>query len=80
MSKMAYLYPITHCDVDDQSRKKVAVYRDFRDACLERISGESDTSIASQVHDLARYTAVFKSINEARRLEKTGKSTGRCGT
>ncbi|GLO54944.1 hypothetical protein PPUJ20066_09800 [Pseudomonas putida] len=70
MSRVAYLFPITHCDVDDRSRKKVAVYRDFRDACLERIRGESDTSIASQVHDLSWHTAVFKSLNEARRLEE----------
>lgn len=70
MSEITYRYPVSDCDVDEGCKRKIVAYREFRLTCLERIRGDSETSIASQVHDLAWHTAVFKTLNEARRLEE----------
>lgn len=69
MSDTGYRYSIDDCKFDEKTKKRVSEYRKFRDACLERIYGDSGTSIANQVHDLAWHTAVFRTLNEARRLE-----------
>lgn len=53
MSDTGYRYSIDDCKFDEKTKKRVSEYRKFRDACLERIYGDSGTSIANQVHDLA---------------------------
>lgn len=64
-----YEYPLEQCDVPEKSRKSLAEYRKFRRRCLEHMRGNSSTSVMKQVHDLAWHTAVFRTLNEARRLE-----------
>jgi len=76
MSDTRYQYAIADCDVDAKAHRRMAAYREFRDACQERIRGEADSSIASQIHDLAWHTAVFKTLNEARRLEQDREVNG----
>lgn len=76
----AYLYTVKQCDVVESARKKVAAYRVFRDSCLDMIRSDSDTSIANQVHDLAWHTAVFRTLNEARRIDEKRDVTARCAS
>lgn len=64
-----YNYSLEECDVPEVRRKALQEYRDFRLKCLEYIHSEADTSVASQICRLAWHTAVFKTLNEARRLE-----------
>jgi hypothetical protein len=64
-----YEYDVEQCDVPEVRRGALSEYRVFRRKCLERLRGESDTSIMNQVHELSWYTAVFRTLNEARRLE-----------
>lgn len=64
-----YQYILKDCDVPEVRRAALAEYRGFRRKCLEYMRGSSDTSVMSQVHDLAWHTAVFRTLNEARRLE-----------
>lgn len=66
-----YEYTIEQCDVPDVRRNSLVEYRVFRRKCLENIRGDSNTSVMNQVHDLAWHTAVFRTLNEARRLEPT---------
>lgn len=60
---------VEQCDVPEARRAALNEYRIFRRECLERISGAADTSIANQIHDLTWHTAVFRTLNEARRIE-----------
>lgn len=69
MSIAAYDYPVEACDVPEARRKALAEYRLFRRKCLEYLRGDAPTSVMNQVHDLAWHTAVFRTLNEARRLE-----------
>lgn len=69
MSISDYEYPLEQCDVPEVRRASLAEYRIFRRKCLEYLNGEADTSVQNQVYDLAWHTAVFKTLNEARRLE-----------
>jgi len=64
-----YQYTIEQCSVPLSRRKALEAYRAFRRECLERLQGEADTSVFNQVLDLTWYTAVFRTLNEARRLE-----------
>jgi hypothetical protein len=64
-----YEYPIEQCDVPEKNRKSLDEYRKFRRRCLEQLRGNRSTSVMNQVHNLAWHTAVFKTLNEARRLE-----------
>jgi AbiU2 len=64
-----YQYPIEECDVPEVRRKALKEYRTFRRKCLEYMRGEADTSVMKQVRDLAWHTAVFRTLNEARRIE-----------
>ncbi len=57
------------CDVPVVRRPALEAYRTFRRECLERLQGEADTSVLNQVLNLGWYTAVFRTLNEARRLE-----------
>lgn len=65
-----YDYPVDQCDVPEARRKTLAEYRLFRRKCLEYLRGDSDTSVMSQVHNLTWHTAVFRTLNEARRIEQ----------
>lgn len=64
-----YDYEVEQCDVPEVRRRSLAEYRTFRRSCLEYMRGERPTSVMNQVHDLAWHTAVFRTLNEARRLE-----------
>lgn len=64
-----YEYPIDQCNVPPAQRESLKGYREFRQKCLDDLFGDSDTSVANQLHALAWDSAVFKTLNEARRLE-----------
>jgi hypothetical protein len=64
-----YEYPIQQCDVPTVRRAVLGEYRLFRRRCLEYLRGDAPTSVMNQVHGLAWHTAVFRTLNEARRLE-----------
>ncbi|KAF0843433.1 hypothetical protein FNL37_0859 [Methylovorus glucosotrophus] len=69
MNKLDYKFTPEQCDVPESRRKALIVYRTFRSQCLEYLNGDSDISISRQIHNLGWYTAVFRTINEARRIE-----------
>lgn len=64
-----YEYTVEQCDVPKVRRAVLGEYRQFRRKCLEYLRDDVDTSVMNQVHDLAWHTAVFRTLNEARRLE-----------
>ncbi len=64
-----YKYPSDQCSVPVVRRGKLEAYRTFRRECLERLQGEADTSVLNQVLNLTWHTAVFRTLNESRRLE-----------
>jgi hypothetical protein len=64
-----YRYPIEQCSVPEVRRPQLKSYRDFRRECLERLQGDAETSVRNQILDLTWHTAVFRTLNEARRLE-----------
>lgn len=69
MNLREYEYPIEQCDVPAVRRPALTEYRLFRRKCLEYLRGNAPTSVMNQVHSLAWHTAVFRTLNEARRLE-----------
>ena len=69
MTVPEYEYTVEQCDVPDTRRKSLAEYRSFRRKCLEYMRGESNTSVSNQLHSLTWHTTVFRTLNEARRLE-----------
>lgn len=69
MSISEYKYGLEECDVPEVRRAALAEYRIFRQKCIEYMRGVADTSVMNQVHDLAWHTVVFRTLNEARRLE-----------
>jgi hypothetical protein len=69
MTVPEYEYTVEQCDVPAVRRKSMAEYRSFRRKCLEYMRGESNTSVSNQLHFLTWHTAVFRTLNEARRLE-----------
>jgi len=64
-----YEYSVEQCDVPEVRWPALTEYRTFRRKCLEYMRGAADTSVMNQVHDLAWHTAVFRTLNEARRIE-----------
>lgn len=64
-----YEYTVDQCDVPCVRRGRLSEYRAFRRKCLEYLRGDSDTSVVNQIHELAWDTAVFRTLNEARRIE-----------
>ena len=64
-----YQYPISECDVPKVRQAALGEYRIFRKRCLEYMRGNAATSVMNQVQDLAWKTAVFRTLNEARRIE-----------
>lgn len=69
MSIPDYEYTVEQCDVPAVRRDALTEYRAFRRKCLEYMRGESDSSVMNQVHNLTWHTAVFRTLNEARRIE-----------
>ena len=69
MSIHEYQYRLEDCDVPEVQRAALGEYRTFRRKCLEYMRGAADTSVMKQVHYLAWHTAVYWTLNEARRLE-----------
>ena len=76
MSIPEYEYAVEQCDVPEVRRASLVEYRMFRRKCLEYMRGASETSVMNQVHDLAWHTAVFRTLNEARRLEPSRSVNG----
>lgn len=64
-----YNYPLEECDIPESRRAVLKEYRKYRRHCLGYLRGSSPTSVMNQVYDLAWKTAVFRTLNEARRLE-----------
>lgn len=64
-----YEFPVEQCDIPEIRRASLEQYRAYRRHCLEYLRGESPTSVMNQVYTLAWRTAVFRTLNEARRLE-----------
>lgn len=64
-----YEYTVEKCDVLEDRRGSLTEYRAFRQNCLEQLRGNADSSITNQMHSLAWNTVVFRSLNEARRIE-----------
>jgi len=69
MSIAEYEYAVEQCDVPAVRRNALQEYRNFRRRCLVYLRGEADSSVMNQIHGLAWHTAVFRTLNEARRLE-----------
>lgn len=76
MAAPTYEFPINQCDVPAARHAALGEYRKFRSKCLESISGDAPTSVMNQVHDLAWHTAVFRTLNEGRRLEPDRRVSG----
>ncbi|WP_434653382.1 hypothetical protein J3P96_21145 [Pseudomonas sp. R3-56] len=76
MSKEKYLYLVEQCDVHKSQQKALVNYRQLRSKCLEAIRGSAENSITKQIHQLAWNSAVFHSLNEARRIESERKVNG----
>jgi len=64
-----YTYTLEQCDVPEVRRAVLGEYRRFRHKCLTYLHGDADTSVMNQVHGLAWHTAVYRTLNEARRIE-----------
>jgi hypothetical protein len=64
-----YEYRVEECDVPKVRQAALTEYRTLRRKCLEYIHGPADTSITNQFYDLTWHTAVFRTLNEARRIE-----------
>jgi hypothetical protein len=64
-----YAYTIDQCDVPQVRQAVLNEYRLFRRKCLTYLHGNADTSVMNQVHGLAWHTAVYRTLNEARRIE-----------
>lgn len=71
-----YKYPFDQCSVPAVRLPALEAYRTFRRDCLERLQGEADTSVLNQVLNLTWHTAVFRTLNESRRLEPTRSVNG----
>jgi hypothetical protein len=64
-----YQFPVERCDVPAGRCALLTEYRAFRRKCLEYLRGDVPSSVMNQVYHLAWHTAVFRTLNEARRLE-----------
>ncbi len=76
MTVPTYEYPVSSCDVPSVRHRLLEEYRRFRTECLESLRGDSNTSVMNQIHDLTWHTAVFPTLNEARRLEPSRTVSG----
>ena len=63
-----YKYPLEVCDVPDERRSNLRAYRDFRQECLKRLAGNSETSLINQILKLTWHTLVFRTLNEGLRI------------
>lgn len=75
-SCVEYRYPIEECDIDVSRRGALHAYRKLRQYCLEHVRGPSVYPVYRQLSKLAWHTAVFQTLNEARRLEPDTPASG----
>lgn len=61
-----YRFPVDECDV--QNKALLAEYRTKRNGWLEQLTGDEEHSIWHQIHSMMWNDAVFRLINETRRL------------
>ena len=76
VSVQPYRYSIDECDVPAVRRAALAEYRALRLKCLEMLSGEAESAVSNQIYGLAWHTALYRSLNEARRLEPKRRVNG----
>lgn len=55
---------------DRKAQARMKLYDELRSACLEQLSGKQASSVASQLRSLFLADAVFRMLNEARRIEE----------
>lgn len=60
---------VEECDVIESKRDALREYRRLRQHCLEHMRGPSIYPVYHQLSKLAWHTAVFQTLNEAKRLE-----------
>ena len=65
-SRLPYRYPIEECNVEDLDALKT--FRAKRDEWMSWLSGEDQHSIMNQIASMIWNDAVFRIINESRRL------------
>ena len=75
-SHIEYKYAIEECDINESNLGALTEYRKVRQYCLEHLRGSSSHSIYRQLSKLAWHTAVFQTLNEARRLEPDAPVSG----
>ncbi len=75
-STVEYIYSIEECDVSETRRCSLEKYRELRKDCLQRLRGPSVFPVSRQLSKLAWHTAVFQTLNEARRLEPSAPANG----
>jgi len=76
VSHVEYKYSIEECDIDASKRFALQKYRKLRQYCLEYLRGPSVCPVYGQLRKLAWHTAVFQTLNEARRLEPDAPASG----
>jgi hypothetical protein len=69
MLEPLYKYTLNQCDVPNDRRPQLKRYREQRAKWIEMLRGSNAASVTHQLHDLAWDTAVFQTLNEARRIE-----------
>ena len=75
-SCIEYRYAIEECDIDKSKRGALQAYRKVRQYCLEHVRGPSIYPVYRQLSKLAWHTAIFQTLNEARRLEPDAPVSG----
>lgn len=75
-SYVEYRYAIEECDIAESKRGALQEYRRIRQYCLEHVRGPSTYPVYRQLSKLAWHTAVFQTLNEARRLEPDAAVSG----
>ena len=74
--RIEYNYSVEECDVSIEKRDALKEYRRIRQECLEHIRGPSVFPIFAQLQKLAYSTALYQTLNEARRLEPDAPANG----
>jgi hypothetical protein len=64
-----YKYSLEECDIPECRKRMLSAYREFRSDCIRILSGDPEVSVFHQIRGLCWQSAVFKTLNEARRIE-----------
>ncbi len=67
--RVEYNFSVEDCDVSIEKREALKEYRRIRKECLEHIRGPSVLPVFAQLQRLAWNTALYQTLNEARRVE-----------